>query len=66
MEMIRLVWSKIKEEGVVRPSKEFKQADSILQIDALGDWIKELEDLREALLAQEHPDVKKVLWGIDG
>lgn len=45
-----LVWTWTDEEGHVRLSKEFMQQDSILQIDALNDWIYELENIRDGLM----------------
>jgi len=63
MKLVSLGWSWKTEEGTVNLSKEFKTADSILQIDALDDWIAELTELREVLLENEHPSVRAVLWG---
>jgi hypothetical protein len=65
MKMINLNWNSIKEEGTVSLLKDFKMEDSILQIDALNDWIVELTDLRETLLQNEPLVVKNVLWGRD-
>jgi hypothetical protein len=65
MKMINLNWNSIKEEGTVSLLKDFKMEDSILQIDALNDWIGELTDLRETLLQNEPLVVKNVLWGRD-
>jgi hypothetical protein len=42
---------------------DFKKAHPVFQIDYLNDWIYELEKIREALLAQERPDVIASLWG---
>lgn len=63
MKLVSLSWSVTKEEGTVSLSKDFKTADPILQIDALGDWIGELTELREVLLQNEDPRVRDVLWG---
>lgn len=59
----RLVWTWTDEQGHVRLSDQFKKQDSILQIDALNDWILELSEIRDNLLSHEDPAVKKVLWG---
>lgn len=50
-------------EGTIGLSKEFKTADPVFQIDLLGDWIYELQQIREALMSQEHPVVRQNLWG---
>jgi hypothetical protein len=50
-------------EGTIGLSKEFKTANPVFQIDLLGDWIHELQQVREALLSQEHPVVRQHLWG---
>ena len=63
MQPVKLAWSWTYEEGRVYLSSDFKKADSILQIDALDDWIYELDRIRSALLDQEHPDVRAQLWG---
>jgi hypothetical protein len=50
-------------EGTVGFSADFKTSDPVVQIDLLGDWIYELEQVRKALLDQEHPVVRDLLWG---
>lgn len=65
MQPVKLAWSWTHEEGRVYLSADFKKENSILQIDALNDWIFELEKIRDALLNHEHPTVKKHLWGLD-
>jgi hypothetical protein len=51
------------EEGKVNLSMDFKTANPVFQIDYLNDWIYELQKIRDALLAQERPDVRAALWG---
>lgn len=63
MNLVNLRWNFTKEEGTVFLTKEFKTAYPALQIDALGDWIAELERLRKILLDNEHPSVRAALWG---
>ena len=63
MNLVSLNWSVKKEEGTVSFSKQFKTADPILQIDALGDWIQTLTEMRKILLDNEDPRVKEFLWG---
>ena len=47
MNLGRLTWSWRIEEGVVKMSKDFEEADILLQLDALTDWIYELEKIKE-------------------
>ena len=63
MNLVNLRWSVTEEEGTIFLTKEFKTAYPALQIDALGDWIAELQRLREILLHNEHPVVRATLWG---
>ena len=64
MQPVKLSWSLTHEEGRVYLSSDFKKSDPILQIDALNDWIYELDKIRTALLDQEHPLVRAQLWGM--
>lgn len=66
MNLISLRWSAEKEEGTVMYLKAFERSTSILQIDALDDWIFELTNLRAELLDKEHPLVRETLWGVTG
>ena len=63
MQPVKLAWSWRNDEGRVYLSSDFKKSDPILQIDALDDWIYELDRIRSALLDQEHPLVRAKLWG---
>lgn len=59
MQPVKLAWSLNKEEGVVYLSSDFKKANPTFQIDALNDWIHELEALRNSLLAYEYGAVSE-------
>jgi hypothetical protein len=48
--MIYLKWDTVKEEGVVVIKSEFDDAYRILQLDALKDWIYDLQDLYNTIL----------------
>ena len=53
-------WDTIKEEGVVFTKPEFDDAYRILQLDALKDWIYDLQDLYNNILEnrkEEYPNV---------
>jgi hypothetical protein len=63
MQPVKLAWSWMYEEGRVYLSSDFKQADPVLQIDALNDWICELDKIRSTLLEQENPIIREQLWG---
>jgi hypothetical protein len=63
MLMGRLNCKMLDVEGSIGLSKEFKMADPTVQIDLLGDWIYELEQIQKALLDQEHPVVRAQLYG---
>ena len=64
MQPVKLAWSHREGEGKVYLSSDFKKSNPVLQIDALNDWIHDLENIREALLAHEMPVVKNLLWGL--
>ena len=48
--MITLIWN--GEEGKLQISKEFVVADRMVQLDGLVDWMAELQDLYEFMLAE--------------
>jgi hypothetical protein len=48
--MVNLKWDTIKEEGVVFTNPEFDNTYRILQLDALQDWIYDLQKLYDSLL----------------
>jgi hypothetical protein len=54
--MINLKWDTIKEEGVVATKPEFDDAYRILQLDALQDWIHDLQKLYDQILLKEYPN----------
>jgi hypothetical protein len=57
MQPVKLAWSWTREEGKVYLSADFKQADVTLQLDALSDWIHELQMIHDAILVYECPDL---------
>ncbi len=63
--MIKLLWK--HGEGQARMKPEFKGLDPVSQIDALNDWIDDLEAIRKEYkekLAQDfkHPEMAKVVF----
>jgi hypothetical protein len=48
--MINLKWDTVKEEGVVFTTPEFDYTYRIMQLDALKDWILDLEKLYNNIL----------------
>jgi hypothetical protein len=48
--LINLKWDTIKEEGVVFTKPEFDAAYRIMQLDALQDWIYDLQKLYDNLM----------------
>ncbi len=56
MQPVQLVWSLNLEEGKVYLSSDFKQANVVLQLDALSDWIHELQMIYDSILADVHPE----------
>ena len=50
MEMIKLVWNNMSEEGEVKVSTEFKNAYEMLKLDALQDWIAALEEMYHEIM----------------
>jgi len=48
--MINLKWDTLKEEGVVFTKPEFDDTYRIMQLDALQDWIHDLQKLYDNLL----------------
>jgi hypothetical protein len=65
MQPVKLAWSDREEVGKVYFSSDFKNENSVFQVDALNDWIHDLQNVRDALLAQEMPVVKSLLWGLE-
>jgi len=51
--MINLKWDTIKEEGVVFTTPNFDDTYRIMQLDALKDWILDLEKLYNNILENE-------------
>jgi len=51
--MINLKWDTIKEEGVVFTTPDFDDTYRIMQLDALKDWIFDLEKLYNNILENE-------------
>jgi len=51
--MINLKWDTIKEEGVVFTTPDFDDTYRIMQLDALKDWILDLEKLYNNILENE-------------
>lgn len=50
MKLINLVWNSQSEEGEIKLSKDFNDCDRVLQLDALSDWIVELQGLYNKIL----------------
>ena len=50
--MINLVWDEEIGEGSVKIDKEFVTAPRIVQLDALVDWMAELKEIYESMLAK--------------
>jgi hypothetical protein len=51
-EMIKLIWNEEEGEGGVVIDKEFVTAPRIVQLDALVDWMAELKEIYESMLAK--------------
>jgi hypothetical protein len=51
--MINLKWDTVKEEGVVVTTPKFDDTYRIMQLDALKDWILDLEKLYNNILENE-------------
>jgi len=51
--MINLKWDTVKEEGVVFTTPAFDDTYRIMQLDALKDWILDLEKLYNNILENE-------------
>ena len=54
--MINLKWDTREGEGVVVIKPEFNEAYRLLQLDALQDWIHDLQKLYDQILLKEYPD----------
>jgi hypothetical protein len=54
--MINLKWDTVKEEGVVFTKPEFDDTYRILQLDALKDWIYDLQKLYDNIRQEEYPN----------
>jgi len=52
--MISLRWSWAKGEGSIKPRESFLQADYITKLDAIQDWIHDLEQLYNNTMIEEH------------
>jgi len=50
--MIELDWDEEIGEGSVKIDKEFVTAPRIVQLDALVDWMAELKEIYESMLAK--------------
>lgn len=48
--MIELVWNQETGEGSVKIDKEFVTAPRIVQLDALVDWMAELQEIYDAMV----------------
>lgn len=48
--MIELVWNQEIGEGSVKIDKEFVTAPRIVQLDALVDWMAELQEIYDAMV----------------
>lgn len=48
--MIKLVWNEEIGEGSVKIDKEFVTAPRIVQLDALVDWMAELQEIYDAMV----------------
>jgi hypothetical protein len=48
--MIELVWDDESGEGQVKITKEFLTAHRIVQLDALVDWMAELQEIYDAMV----------------
>ena len=56
MQPVQLVWNLNLEEGKVYLSSDFKQANVVLQLDALSDWIHELQMIYDSIHADVYPE----------
>ncbi len=56
MRLIDLNWSNIKGEGSVSYTKDFKEADVMVQLDMLQDCIVDLTDKYNSLLSPDAAD----------
>lgn len=63
MKIVELGWSSANEEGTVRFLKSFNDADLVMKVDALNDWISELTSVRNSLYLSQNPTVRESLWG---
>lgn len=50
--MIELVWDDEAGEGSVKINKDFVTAHRIVQLDALVDWMAELKEIYESMVAK--------------
>jgi hypothetical protein len=48
--MIELIWNDETGEGQVKISKEFLTAHRVVQLDALVDWMAELQEIYDAMV----------------
>jgi hypothetical protein len=48
--MIELTWDDESGEGIVHINKDFVVAHRVVQLDALTDWIAELQELYNSML----------------
>lgn len=52
--LVKLIYNPKTSEGVVKFSEEFKSAHIVFQQDLLQDWIVELTDVYNELIANEN------------
>ena len=53
--VVNLKWDTREGEGVVVIKPDFNDAYRILQLDALQDWIHDLQKLYDQILLKEYP-----------
>jgi len=52
---VTLCWSETKGEGYVRLSRDFKNENWVLRMDALNDWIHDLQKIYDAGFKEDDP-----------